>query len=133
MAISAGTLSGWLLPDGTFLEAKEWWHLAALYDLRDAGEVLLCTPQAKIVLDGGDEDRIKEFVFQIGFVKLGRRLVEGAELSVGQLKTLHSLIEFFVPDEELGFILEGEENPRYMSVDRILKLKNPAGLKLRRD
>lgn len=128
MARHPTALSGWLLEDGRFVESAEWWHTAKLYDLRDDGHPLLTTEIAVEVLASGDEDKIKLMAVSIGFIKLGRGLVEGHELSRAQLETLQQLFELCSPEDEVLLFLKGDDAPRRMAVARISKAKDPRAL-----
>ena len=121
-------LSGWILPDGTWMAVEEWWHLSALFDLRDTGMTPLTTKQSLAVLAGGDEAQIRHHVAELGFVKISRSLIDAYTLSSSQLRTLQELLEFCDLESELGLLQSANAEIKQISVARILKLKNPAAL-----
>lgn len=97
--------------------------MAALFDLRDAGVLELNSEEAKNTFADGDEERIHIFASSQGFIKLGRRLVEFKTMTRAQLQTLIELLEFCPNEDELGFVFDGETQPRYYTVERIRKAK----------
>jgi hypothetical protein len=118
-------LSGWILPDGTWIAVEEWWHLAALFDMRDTGMEILCTEESLRVLASGDEGQIRHHVATLGFVKLSRKIVDAYSLSNGQLRTLQGLLQFCDLESEFGLLQEANTEIKPVSVDRVMKLKNP--------
>ena len=126
--INIAELSGWILPDGTWIAVEEWWHLSALFDLRDTGMTPLTTKDSLTVLAGGDEAQIRHHVAELGFVKISRSLIDAYTLSSSQLRTLQELLEFCDLESELGLLQSANAEIKQISVARILKLKNPAAL-----
>lgn len=118
-------LSGWILPDGTWLPVDEWWHIAALYDLRDSGYTALLSLRSESILLGGDEALIRSHAADLGFVKVSRRLLDAYSMNQAQLKTLQEQLIYCDLEAEFG-ILNGDKGVvRTISVARLLKLRNP--------
>lgn len=118
-------LSGWILPDGHWLPAEEWWHVSALYDLKEN------TPQHFSeslceAMQGGDEAKIRRSASEAGFVKISREQMDLISLSSAQLRTLQRLIELIDPEAEFIVLLEHGNRQKNMSVERILKLRSAA-------
>lgn len=116
-------LSGWILPDGGWQPAEEWWHVSVLYDL----ESQVCpalNPELKAALKSGDEALIRRSAANSGFIKISRQQLDLVSLSLQQLRTLQRLLELMNPDEELTLLLEHGHRQKKMSVERLLKLKS---------
>lgn len=116
-------LSGWLLPDGRFVAAAEWWHLNALYELRDGGDSCMDSAALLEELRRGDEDAIKLQAARSGFVKCSKHGIDGMRLTDAQLVTLQGLLGLCAPDEEVQVFHTEGGALRRMSVQRLLKLR----------
>jgi hypothetical protein len=115
-------LSGWILPDGKWKEVPEWWHLSALFDLRDEGHPDLQCAESKEILSGGDEALIRDLAARKNFAKVSRCLVDAYALSELQLATLQALLECCDLEAELTVLSFGGVQ-KTLSVARFLKLK----------
>lgn len=121
------SLSGWVLPDGTWHPTREWWHISALYELQQENLSELNTPRAKRILKEGCEESIRNFVAEIGFVKISRRQIDASSLNHAQLCTLKNLFNLLSLDEEFLLLMpSGKE--KVWPIERIMKLKNPSAL-----
>lgn len=118
-------LSGWLLPTGEWHPCEDWWHLTALYDLRDAGLAELSSPVAHEILGRGREEEIRDFVAGAGFVRISRSLIDGHALTHRQLLTLQGLVEFCEPNTEIEVLDSKRGVSVRMTIARILKFRSP--------
>lgn len=118
-------LSGWILPDGYWHPAEEWWHVSALYDLKEAYPSLF-TANLNEAMQGGDESKIRRSASEAGFVKISREQMDLISLSSAQLRTLQRLIELIDPEAEVIVLLEHGNRKKNVSVERILKLRSSA-------
>ncbi len=122
-------LSGWILPNAAWKECEDWWHIPVLYDLRDANYKPLATPEARQVLDSGIEETIRDFASTAGFFRISRKMIDGRSMTLAQLVTLQSLLEFCNPDSEIGLLGPDSNSPvRTTTVEKILKTRNPQAL-----
>jgi hypothetical protein len=118
-------LSGWILPDGSWLEVDAWWHLNSLYDLRAQGRVAgLCDPEPAAILDVGDEAAVRDMAARLGFVKISRGEIDAYALLDHQLKTLQHVLEEFDPSFRFRLIIMGGERIDHVSIERIMKLRS---------
>jgi hypothetical protein len=116
-------LSGWILPDGRWQPAEEWWHVSALYDLES--ENSMQTPhELTAALKSGDESLIRRSAANAGFVKISRQQIDLVTFNLSQLRTLQGLLELIDPDEEFTLLLDHGQRQKKLSVERILKLKS---------
>lgn len=121
------SLSGWILPSGSWHSTREWWHISALYDLQQSGLTELNTEYAQQILKKGDEEEIRNFVAEIGFVKISRRQIDGASFNRSQLATLKMIFNLLDLEEEFTvFTPLGAE--KVWTIEKIMKLRNPAAL-----
>lgn len=120
-------LSGWILPCGSWLAVQEWWHLSALFDLRDEGHTALQGEEARMILDSGDEAIIRDFAARMGFVKISRCVVDAYALSELQLVTLQGLLEVCDLEAELTLLIAGGAQ-KAITVARLLKLRRASHL-----
>ena len=123
-AQQAGELSGWILPDATFVHVAEWWHVSYLYDLRDNGMPLLQEPTALATLAEGDESNIRNLAAQLGFVKISRGEIDANGMTESQLSALQCELELFDPSFEFRLLINGGQTIKTISIDRLMKLKS---------
>ena len=121
-------ISGWILPDGEWRDAQEWWHLSTLYDLKDLKYPYLSSEKSKKVLLSGNENDIRNHVCDLGFIKISRSQIDCISMTVKQLSTLKHLISYCSPDDEFSIIYGNTGIIKSVSVNKINKLKNPDGL-----
>lgn len=119
-------ISGWILPNGQWHSTEEWWHINALYDLRDEGLAELQGAEASAVLSRGDEGEIRDFVARLGFVKISRNQIDAVQMTRNQLSTLQNLLLLCNPEQEIGILLGSTGMLKQVEVSRVMKLKNPA-------
>ena len=124
---SLQSLSGWILPCGTWKAVQEWWHLSALFELRDAGHQAFLCAESKGILDSGDEALIRDLAARKGLAKVSRGVLDAYTLNDAQLATLKSLMEVCDLEEELTLLSEGGAQ-RNIAVARVLKLRRAATL-----
>lgn len=124
---SLQSLSGWILPCGTWQAVQEWWHVSALFDLRQAGLEALQCEDSERVLASGDEALIRDFAARKGLAKVSRGMLDAYTLNDAQLATLKSLMEVCDLEEELTLLMEGGAQ-RSIPVARLLKLRRAAVL-----
>lgn len=117
-------ISGWILSEGKWYPTDEWWHINAIYDLQDKGHPDLQDKETKKILLEGDESKIRGHVSSLGFIKISRSQIDGVKLNRQQLSTLQSLLSLCDPEDEVS-ILGNNGILKFMSVSRIMKLKNP--------
>ena len=120
-------ISGWILPNGTWREVPEWWHLTVLYDLRDEGLDILQGEQVQRWLNAGDEGEIRHEAAKLGLVKVSRSSIDAYTMNDAQLVTLQGLFDCCSLEDEVTIIIEGGASRRW-SITRILKLKKPAAI-----
>lgn len=123
-----GELSGWLLPDATFVHVAEWWHISYLYDLRDNGMPMLQEPSAITILSGGDESSIRNLAAQLGFVKISRGEIDANGITDAQLAALQCELELFDPSFEFRLLINGGQAIKTIAIDRLMKLKSARNL-----
>ncbi|MEN9825178.1 MAG: hypothetical protein RI953_923 [Pseudomonadota bacterium] len=117
------SLSGWILPDGTWQPAEEWWHVSALYDLKDLKPEFF--PSALTdALKTGDETSIRRAASEAGFIKISRQQFDLVAITIHQLRTLQKLVEYIDPEAEFIVLLEHGNRQKQLSVGRLLKLKS---------
>lgn len=126
-------LSGWLLPEGDWIAVEEWWHISALYDLRDTGYAPLATEASRIVLEAGEEAAIRHHVATLGLIKISRKMIDAYMMNGAQLRTLKGLLEVCDLEAELGLLTGHNGQVRNVSVSRLLKLRNPELLFMAQD
>ena len=120
-------LSGWILPDGTWISVQEWWHLSTLFELRDQGyEGLSCTESIN-ALATGDEALIRDLAARKGLAKVSRCVLDAYVFNDAQLATLQGLMELCDLDAELTLLSHGGTQ-RNISVARLLKLRRAGSL-----
>jgi hypothetical protein len=117
-------ISGWILPEGEWHPTDEWWHINAIYDLRDSGHPNLQAKETKEILLEGDESKIRDHIASLGFIKFSRCQTDGVKLNRKQLSTLQNLLSLCNPEDEIG-ILGSNGILKFISISRIMKLKNP--------
>ena len=117
-------ISGWILSEGKWYPTDEWWHINAIYDLRDNGHPDLQSNETKEILLEGDESKIRDHIASLGFVKISRSQIDGAKLNRQQLSTLQNLLSLCSPEDEIG-ILGSNGILKFISISRVMKLKNP--------
>lgn len=118
-----GSLSGWILPDGAWQPAEEWWHVSSLYDLQENCPQHF-TSALKESLKSGDEARIRRSASEAGFVKISRQQFDFISMTLGQLRTLQKLVEYIDPEAEFIVLLEHGMRQKKIAVGRLLKLKS---------
>jgi hypothetical protein len=116
-------LSGWILPDGSWKPAEEWWHVSVLYDL-ETEQCNALTEDLKAALKSGDEALIRRSAANAGFIKISRQQLDLVSLNLNQLRTIQHLLELMNPDEELTLLLEHGHRQKKISVERMLKLRS---------
>jgi hypothetical protein len=117
------SLSGWILPDGVWQAAQEWWHVSALYDLKEQ-QPHIFTERLTEALQNGDEAAIRRAASEAGFVKISRQQFDFVSITLNQLRTLQKLVEYIDPDTEFIVLLEHGNRQKKISVERLLKLKS---------
>jgi hypothetical protein len=122
MGINFGELSGWILPDGTWLPVAEWWHINAIYDLRDSCLALANNSAVLDALSSGDEAEIRHQLALAGFAKVSRGILDTYSLSDLQLKTLQDQILYFDSTQEIVVLRQGGSEKK-TTLERVLKLK----------
>ncbi len=120
-------ISGWILTAGTWHLTDEWWHISAIYDLKDQGYPCLQSKDTSTVLNLGDESIIRDHLAQLGFIKISRCQIDGIKLSNIQLATLQNLLSLCNPDDEIG-LLGSNGVIKHIRIARIMKLKNANAL-----
>ena len=125
MANRFSELSGWILPDGTWMQVAEWWHIQAIYELRDSGN--LSDPDLATVLQGGDEALIRHELAAKGFAKVSRGVLDAYSMTDAQLRSLQDQLMFFDASDEVLILMEGGVEKR-VSLERVLKLRKPHSL-----
>lgn len=120
-------ISGWILTDGTWLPTDEWWHISAMYDLKEQGYLSLQDKETTEILRLGEESTIREHLAKLGFIKISRSQIDGIKLTQTQLVTLQNLLALCNPDDEIG-LLGNNGTIKYIRIARIMKLKNPNAL-----
>ncbi|APJ04692.1 hypothetical protein [Silvanigrella aquatica] len=117
-------ISGWILADGEWYPTDEWWHINAIYDLRDKGHPDLQSKVTNDILQDGDESKIRDHLAELCFIKISRSQIDGIKLNRKQLVTLQNLLSLCDPEAEIG-ILGSNGILKFISIGRIIKLKNP--------
>jgi hypothetical protein len=117
-------ISGWILPDGRWIETKEWWHISALYDLKDEQYAPLQSTKAQQIFQEGDEESIRNFASELGFIKVSQTIIDGEIMTKIQLDTLKNLLLIFNPDFEISVYTSKSGFIKKISVKRIFQLKN---------
>jgi hypothetical protein len=120
-------ISGWILTDGKWHPTEEWWHINAIYDLKEEGYSILQSKETKEILKEGDESKIRDHLAALGFIKISRSQIDGIKLNIPQLVTLQNLLSLCNPDDEIG-ILGSNGVLKFIRISRIMKLKNPSAL-----
>jgi hypothetical protein len=120
-------ISGWILPDGHWQPAEEWWHVSALYDLKEQFPVHF-SDNLQDALSGGDESKIRRAASEAGFVKISRQQMDLISLTLQQLRTLQRLVELIDPEAEFMVLLEHGNRQKNIAVGRLLKLKSVSPL-----
>ncbi|WP_397601230.1 hypothetical protein [Silvanigrella sp.] len=120
-------ISGWILTDGKWHPTEEWWHINAIYDLKENGYPVLQSKETKEILMEGDESKIRDHLAVLGFIKISRSQIDGIKLNISQLVTLQNLLSLCNPDDEIG-ILGSNGVLKFIRISRIMKLKNPDAL-----
>lgn len=116
-------ISGWILPDGQWRPAEEWWHVSALYDLFEENPQLF-SHVLQDAMKSGDEARIRRAASESGFVKISRQQLDLVSLTVQQLRTLQKLVELIDPEAEFIILLEHGHRQKNIAVERLLKLRS---------
>ncbi len=117
-------ISGWILTEGLWHPTDEWWHINAIYDLRDSGHPDLQKKETKEILLEGEESKIRDHIASLGFIKISRSQIDGVKLNRQQLTTLQNLLSLCNPEDEIG-ILGSNGILKFLSISRVMKLKNP--------
>lgn len=117
-------ISGWILTEGKWHPTDEWWHINAIYDLRDRGHPDLQGKETKEILLEGEESKIRDHIASLGFIKISRSQIDGVKLNRQQLSTLQNLLSLCDPEDEIG-ILGSNGILKFLSISRVMKLKNP--------
>jgi hypothetical protein len=118
---------GWILPCGSWRSTAPFWHIMALYDLRDEERYpCLTTPKAQSVLQTGDEGIIRNWVAQQGFVKLSPYFIDGISLNPKQLETLQECLGLLSPDDSIQIYHPTQGLLKTLTVRKLLKMKNSA-------
>ena len=120
-------LSGWILPDGSWQPAEEWWHVSALYDLTEQVPNHF-TPELHAALKSGDESKIRRAASEAGFVKISRQQIDLVRFTLQQLRTLQRLVELFDHDAEIMVLLEHGNRQKNIRIERLIKFKSVAPL-----
>lgn len=120
-------ISGWILPDGQWKAAEEWWHVSALYDLQEEFPQHF-NPGLQEALKGGDESKIRRAASDAGFIKISRQQMDLVSMNIHQLRTLQRLVELIDPEDEFMILLEHGNRQKNIAVERLLKLKSSAPL-----
>lgn len=118
-------ISGWILPDGTYKEVEEWWHVSYIYECRDGGDALFQDDESRLVLDGGEEAAIRDLAAKKGFIKISRGEIDGYSMTPQQLRQLQGLLDLCDPDFEFRLLVEGGKVLKSISVARLMKIRNP--------
>ena len=121
----AEDLSGWIFPDGRWYPCENWWHVAALYDLRDEGMQELQNPETAKFLAEGDEAKIKEHMAECGFIKVSRKFIDGCHMTEQQLKKLQELLFLCDLECEFAYLLRKTNAVERITVQKILKMRRP--------
>lgn len=116
-------LSGWILPNGSWKPAEEWWHVSVLYDL-ESEHCSALNSELKAALKSGDEAQIRRSAANSGFIKVSRQQIDLISLNLSQLRTIQRLLELMNPDDELTLLLEHGHRQKKISVERMLKLRS---------
>lgn len=118
-------ISGWILPDGTFQEVEEWWHVSYLYERRDAGDADLNDAISLEVLTDGDESAVRDLAAKKGYVKISRGEIDAYTMTAAQLRQLQGLLDLCDPEFEFRVLVEGGKTLRNISIGRLMKIRNP--------
>lgn len=118
-------ISGWILPDASWRQVDEWWHISGIYDLHKEKNVFLQDAKTKLNLKIGKEEDIRAHVASLGFIKFSRGQIDALSMTKKQLLSVKNLISTCHEDEKLSFFHFETENIKHFFVSQILKIQNP--------
>lgn len=118
-------VSGWILPDGEWVECDPWDHIRAAKGLPLTEGLRAKNPQLDELWAHHDDEMLRACLAELGFIKVCYHLVDANELSLRQLKRLQELFAGFDPELELEFI--GRIRLK-LQVRLLLKIRDPERL-----
>ena len=114
-------VSGWILPDGTWLPCNPWEHIRAAKQIHFLIEEKEKHLELARTWADPDEEKLRTCLASMGFVKVCYHLVDADGFNNRQLRQLQELYSLLSPDDEIEFI--GRIQLR-LPVRLLLKLKD---------
>lgn len=122
--------SGWILPDGSFVECEPWLHLQTAKTISFVIEMKNSHIGLQDTWDDTEGELLRKSLGDIGLVKVNNELVDAHYINNTQLKVLQQLYDLAPPEKEIVFV--GKISLR-LPVRLFLKLKNPDRLNMLAD
>lgn len=97
-------VSGWILPDGTWVECMPWEHIRVAKDIAWVQQQRTASSELEAHWDDPDDEKIRGSLARLGLVKVCYHLVDADSLTNRQLKRLQESYALMPPDEEIEFI-----------------------------
>ena len=97
-------VSGWILPDGSWLECRPWEHITFAKSLPWVNEQKSKDPELLMLWDNQDEERLRQCFGRLGMGKVCYHLIDADFLNLRQLRMLQQVYGFFSLEEEVEFI-----------------------------
>lgn len=114
-------VSGWILPDGAWVECKPWEHIKAAKELQWLQAQKMAHTELHTLWHDPDEEKLRVCLARHGLIKVCYHLVDADEFNNRQLRCLQSLYSLMPLDEDIEFI--GRIRLK-MQVRLFLKLKD---------
>jgi hypothetical protein len=102
--MNATRVSGWILPDGSWVECHPWEHVRTAKSLPVVLEQRGKDPELVGLWDDPDDEKLRGCLARIGLVKVCYHLVDADTLTPRQLRMLQQVYGFHSLDEEIEFI-----------------------------
>ncbi|BBH53589.1 hypothetical protein [Fluviispira sanaruensis] len=118
-------LSGWLFPDGKWMDCNPWEHLKAAKELPFLIEKSKTCNKLQALWQHEDEELLRSELAKIGMIKVCYYLIDADFLNTNQLYKLQELFALSPLDEEIEFI--GRIKLK-IQVRIFLKIKDPERL-----
>jgi hypothetical protein len=115
-------VSGWILPDGSWLDCYPWEHIRFAKSLPLTLELRETDAELAELWDHLDEERLRSCLARLGFVKVCYHMVDADFLSGRQLRMLQQVYGFHPLETELEFI--GRIRGR-LELRLLMKMRDP--------
>lgn len=97
-------VSGWILPDGAWVECDPWEHVRTAKRLPLVEERKGVDQELTALWDDPDDEKLRHCLARLGLVKVCYHLIDADTLNARQLRMLQQVYGFHSLDEEIEFI-----------------------------